>query len=135
MQMYGSSSGCLNSSNPLYCEMIMQAYERNDRRWAAQNGKVTANSRQLVLNASIPHRYGRKSPPLIPPTMADILGLNSVVTNEADGPDYGSGLPLPRTVEIIANERQAEWKASAGQSAEGSSDSRGSGPLIPPKLW
>ena len=111
MQTSGSNPRCTcrETKNPQTCEMTMKAYERNDRLFASQNRSVTANSGTLVLNASIRHRYGGESIPLIP----------------------------PRPVEIVANERRAEMDAAQKPTVNATPPQSVSlrGPLIPPKLW
>lgn len=132
MQTYGTNSSCQNSSDPVYCEMIMKAYERNDRRWAAQQRKLTANSGQLILNASIAHRYRPKSQPLIPPTIN--YNEDSSLSGDAVTLNVAPNMLLPpNTMEVVINARRRELAANQQPSSQ-PPVSIGSGPLIPPKM-
>jgi|GEM_PF-5084859 len=138
MQSYAPNPNCCRADHPsLLCSNCKALHKRNEqeRRYNSRDN-LTENSRDLVINAGIPHRWGRESRPLIPPTMADILGLDSVVANQSVESDYSSMLPPPRTMEIVVNERRAEMSASRQRNDSSFVSPRDtSGPLIPPKLW
>ena len=90
--------------------------------------------RTLVINEPTRvQKRRRQSAPLIPPT------INFNVDSSPSGEEVTLNLAPkmllpPNTMEVVISGRRAEMAANQEPTAQ-PSVSRGSGPLIPPKLW
>ena len=89
--------------------------------------------RTLVINEPTRVQKRRQSAPLIPPTIN--FNVDSSLSGEEVTLNVAPKMLLPpNTMEVVVSGRRAELAANQ-EPADPPSVSRGSGPLIPPKLW
>lgn len=125
-------------SDPRYlCPKCQTLFDRMyGRSPQARSNSVTANSGTFVINEPFRIRTRRQSQPLIPPPLFRTVDESPPAGASTLNYDPNMLLP-PNTMEVIVNCHRADHAKE--QQRERQSDSkpvtsRGSGPLIPPKM-